>query len=411
MVSKSSDQEVITLTTSEGETVYASSRTWEELMIPESIERNLMLKGWTHPTLIQGTAIPIINNGKNIIAQSKNGTGKTGTFVIGSLSRVNPEIKALQVICLSHTRELNQQNFAVFQEIANNIGVDVCLVQKGDVNLPHCQVLCGTHGTIKRVIRGNDLSHVKCIVYDEADFMFSHEDNLKTISAIRSQMPSAQQLLFSATFPAQVWQFVNQNIQNPFQIKIEKQEDLTLDNVGQYVIQCRKQEKFEVVHEIIRKSDLRCCIIFINTKKYLDSLFQFLTQKGNKVFIVASGTVSEEDRDKILDKVRKGEVNVLLATNLLSRGIDLRNVNLVINLDPPTGPNKEPDPVTYLHRVGRTGRYGRGGIAINIVSDPMSQQVFAQIQEHYTQRFEAITVDDLSEKLQQVNKDYEVSEI
>lgn len=120
------------------------------------------------------------------------------------------------------------------------------------------------------------------------------------------------------------------------------------------------------------KAPLKCCIIFINTKDYLDSLHKYLSDQGYISHVIAGGRVDDAVRDRIIDKIRRGEVKVLLTTNVLARGVDFRMVNIVINLDPPGRSIRntfEPDPVTYLHRVGRTGRYGRKGIALNIVTD------------------------------------------
>jgi ATP-dependent RNA helicase DDX19/DBP5 len=169
--------------------------------------------------------------------------------------------------------------------------------------------------------------------------------------------------------------------------------------------------KFEVVYEILRSIDLRCCIIFINTKDYLKRLEEYLTKAGYKVSIIASGIVEDKERDAIIEKVRDGQVKVLLTTDVLSRGVDFRLVNVVINLDPPLrrdDTERRADPMSYLHRIGRTGRYGRRGIAVNIVSDKLSQNAYMEIQEYFNRKIKSIEIGKLSEEVQKVNADYDI---
>jgi ATP-dependent RNA helicase DDX19/DBP5 len=417
---KGSAASCIYLTTEEGETFYASNKTWPELMVMPEIIENLENKGWNYPTLIQGAAIPIILSGGNLIAQSKNGTGKTGAFVVGVLSRIDPYMGALQAICFSHTRELNQQNYAVFSDLAKGTGINVGIVEKGDREIPTCHVLCGTVGTLTNLIRDPSVGRmVKSLIYDEADFLFEQKDTVSRLVKMKKNIAPCQQLLFSATFSQNVWKFIQSDIPSATSIRIEKEEDLNLDNVDQFVIQCEHEKKFQMLSDILKKcSSIKSCIVFINTKNYLDRVYDFLTNQGVKVLVVAAGRVEDDVRDEIIQKMREGKVRVLLTTDVLSRGVDFRLVNLVINLDPPYifNPNREQrgpreaDPVTYLHRVGRTGRYGRRGIAVNLVSDHHSQQAYISIQNHYGTDFRSADVDEISEFVEKQVSDYQEAE-
>lgn len=411
MVSRSADEDVILLKTEEGETVYSSSKTWDQLGLTPEIQHAIELRNWVTPTLIQGITISLIMQGHNVAAQSKNGSGKTGSFVIATLCKIDKNNPGLQALCISHTRELSQQNFSVFETLARETGIKIGQCEKGS-GVPKCQILCLTFGSLRNISRNpSNLRDVKILIYDECDFLFTNDDSRNIILHTQSALPSAQKILFSATFPQSVWDLVQTHIENAKVVRIEKKEDLSLDNIDQFVMQCEHNKKFDTVLEVLRSVELRCCIVFINTKSYLKQLEAFLDTSGYKVSIIASGLVEDKDREAIIEKVREGQVKVLLTTDLLSRGVDFRLVNVVINLDPPftrEGETRLPDPATYLHRVGRTGRYGRRGIAINIVSDHQSQQAYLKIMEFYNTKIPPITIEKLAEAVQKVNSDYDI---
>lgn len=404
-------EDIILLKTAEGESVYSSSKTWDQLSLSPEILHSIELKNWITPTLIQGITISLIISGQNLAAQSKNGSGKTGSFVIGTLSRIDKNDPNLQAICVSHTRELTQQNYSVFAEFARDTGINVGQCEKGSA-APKCQVLCLTFGTLRNISRNaNFIKSVKILIYDECDFLLINDESRNIILTTQRSLPEAQKILFSATFSDKVWKFVEENIENAKVVRIEKKEDLSLDNIDQFVLQCEHRMKFEVVFEILRSIDLRCCIIFINTKDYLKRLEEYLTKAGYKVSIIASGIVEDKERDAIIEKVRDGQVKVLLTTDVLSRGVDFRLVNVVINLDPPLrrdDTERRADPMSYLHRIGRTGRYGRRGIAVNIVSDKLSQNAYMEIQEYFNRKIKSIEIGKLSEEVQKVNADYDI---
>ena len=405
-------EDIILLKTEEGESVYSSSKTWDQLNITPEVQRSIELKNWITPTQIQGITISLIISGQNVVAQSKNGSGKTGSFVIGTLCRIDKTNPGLQAICVSHTRELSQQNFLVFEQFARDSGIVIGQCEKG-AQPPKCQVLCLTFGTLRNFSRNpSNISQVKILVYDECDFLFGKDESRNIILHTQAALPDSQKLLFSATFSDTVWGFVEQYIQNAVKIRIEKKEDLNLDNIDQFVLSCDHSKKFETVLDVLKNIELRCCIIFINTKDYLQRLEKYLSASGYKVSIVASGIVGDKEREEVINKVREGQVKVLLTTDVLSRGVDFRFVNVVINLDPPllreNNQTKAADPVTYLHRVGRTGRYGRRGVAINVVSDTLSQKAYMAIQEYFNKQIEQITVERLAEAVRKVNSDYDI---
>lgn len=414
-------QEVITLNAEEGETVYASKKSWEDFDIPEGILSNIRRLGWVQPTLIQSVSLgPIKLNKRNLVAQSKNGTGKTGAFVIGSLTGAMPDFEALQIICLSNTRELNRQNHAVFMELTRDTPFRVGVAEAGVQELPRCHVLCATIGSLGNVIRikvkteeakhsrERLLQEVKVFIVDEADTMFESTDTLEVVKKIMRELPAAcQKLLFSATYTDNVREFIGECITNAITIKVERVEDLNLDNVKQFVMQCEQSNKFNTVLEIIRQVLMKTCIIFVNTKNFATMLQTFLRERGHTVEVFAGGLKTNEERDAILERLKRGEIKILISTNVLSRGVDIRMVNLVINLDIPfkheTG---EADHVTYLHRIGRTGRYGRKGIAVNVISDTRSQQGLMVIQRVYQSEIKSVTVEELTKEVASTEDDY-----
>ncbi|OMJ76590.1 hypothetical protein SteCoe_23999 [Stentor coeruleus] len=402
--------DVIHINNGEADSVYSSEGTWDDLMLKPKLLENIQKINWATPTKIQSLTVLLITQGRNIAAQSKNGTGKTGAFVIGALNRIDKDFAALQVVCISHTRELNQQNFNVFTTLAENTGIIVGIIKKGDREVPKCHVLCGTQGTLVNIFRANQnvIRDLRMFIYDECDILLTHPGNLESITTLRSCVPNAQQILFSATFTEKVWEFITINIQNPTTIRIEKVEDLNLDNVDQFLLECEEHEKETKIYEVISSVSLKTCIVFLNTKRHLDSLHEFLTSKGYKVHVIAADRMTEEVRDQVIEKVRRGEVKVLLTTNLLARGVDLRHINMVINAEPPEGEKRVVDYHTYLHRVGRTGRFGRRGVVVNIVSDQRSRQNYKDIEAYFRKPFLKADLDAIASTLEQVNEDYSI---
>jgi Superfamily II DNA and RNA helicases len=183
---------------------------------------------------------------------------------------------------------------------------------------------------------------------------------------------------------------------------------LTLDNVDQFLLECEDRGRNDLLLEIIRKVSIKTCLMFLNSKSELDSTHQFLTSKGYKAHVLAADRTSDEVREEIIEKVRRGEVKVLLTTNLLSRGVDLRHINIVINTNPPIGEGRTVDFHTYLHRVGRTGRFGRRGVAVNIASSPAIRELYAQIERYFNKPFLIGSIDEIAASLEKVNEDYSI---
>ncbi len=315
------------------------------------------------PTEIQNKAIPIGLEGKDILAKSQTGTGKTLAFMLPILERIKTE-NHVQALIICPTRELSIQ---VFNEIKKYIKYfeDISTLavyggQRIDEQIKQLrkkpQIIVATPGRLidhlqRRTIR---LSEVETVVLDEADEMISigFKEELETIL---EYLPKARQtLFFSATFPSKVKTLAKNYLNNPVQIE-QKVKHETVSAIDQYYIEMRDSDKIEVVKRLIMKHNL-LSIVFCNTKKKVDQVVLELQQAG----IIAEalhGDLSQQMRDNVMKKLRKGILQVLVATDVAARGIDVENIGVVYNLDLPD------DFEYYVHRIGRTGRAGKTGIS------------------------------------------------
>jgi len=319
--------------------------------------------------------------------------------------------KKPQAICLVPTRELAIQIFEVIKNMAKFTTLDIGLVvpQQEFPTKIQSQILVGTPGRFTDVIKKNVLpvNGIKVIVLDEADEMIEQEKggnynkynphdkrNQKNIQGglgeqtvalikIIQRMAKPQILLFSATFADPVRLFAERLVPKPYyNIKLEKKE-LTLEGIKQYFINCNSAEKrFEVLDKIYEYVTLGQSIIFVNKKDDAEQLAAAMENKGHKVAVIHGGKQPQE-RDSIIKDYKSSKSRVLISTNLLARGIDILTVMMVINYDLPLTEKGEPDPSTYLHRIGRSGRFGRKGIAINFVFNDKNKAQLSEISKFF----------------------------
>jgi len=353
------------------ETIELSELSFDQLEIKENILRGIYAYGFEKPSLIQHKAIPTLMKGKDVIAQAQSGTGKTGAFSIGSLSRVDEGLKDSQVIILSPTRELADQTFKVIQELSSYTKITSCKViggtrvQEGIQDLrklPH--VIVGTPGRVLDMLQKKHIftQHIKTFIIDEADEMLS-QGFKELIHDIFNFIPKTTQVgLFSATFPDDLVELSKQFMNDPEEILVKK-ESLTLEGISQYYINVKHHQwKYDVLTDIYNTINIAQCIIYINSKARLNQIYQALVDDNFPVGMI-HGDLMTQEREQVMNQFRQGEIRILLSTDLLSRGIDIQQLSLVINYDLPI--QKE----TYIHRIGRSGRYGRKGVAINFVTD------------------------------------------
>ncbi|KAF8362140.1 ddx-19 [Pristionchus pacificus] len=353
----------------------------------------------------------------NMIAQSQSGTGKTAAFLLSMLSRVVVDDKFPQCICLAPTYELAMQIGEVVSkltkfmpEITIHYAVKGVKVTRGQKLTD--QFVIGTPGKmLDYVTKLNmfDISKVICLVLDEADVMMSqqgHQDlTIRIYAEIERASPSVQTLLFSATYDQTVMEFANKIVKNAVSVTLSKKEQ-TLPNIKQYYVECLNREaKYEAVVNLYSGLTIASAIIFCHTRQSATWVADRMKEKGHEVGVL-HGDLSVEDRAKSIQQFKDGVFKVLVTTNVCARGIDVSQVTVVINYDPPVHFNNllEPDYETYLHRIGRTGRFGKAGIAINFVDSRDSLYIVKKIEAHFEKEITKLDPSDM-EQLEAIDKD------
>jgi ATP-dependent RNA helicase DDX19/DBP5 len=371
-----------------------------KLGLPESLIKGLYEMNFTKPSKIQAISLPKIWANRNLLAQSHNGTGKTACFVLGMLRIADARVKKPQALCICPTRELAKQiaeethRMGKYMLLESGMTVKCILkeerYEKG-ATMPD-QIVIGTPGKIWTLIslRVLDTAAIKVFVLDEADEMLTagHGDNTKRI---RKVMPKQlQTLFFSATWKEETVKFANSlkgsgGEASWAQVTIKRQHIFN-DQVKQYYLECNGfKEKEERLGELLSLIDAGQIIVFVNTRDSVESLTRRLTADGHSVSSI-HGKMEERARDKALKDFHDAASKILIATNVLSRGIDVPAVTLVVQYDMPVMFGGMYDPECFLHRVGRTGRFGRKGVALNLIENKKELRVLNDIQDYYERR-------------------------
>ena len=344
---------------------------FEDLNLKESILRGIYGYGYEKPSSIQKKAIQPVIDGRDIIAQAQSGTGKTATFSISVLQNIDESLNETQAVILCHTRELALQvqnviqNLAKYMKVHFNLSVGGTMVQENISELlknPH--VVIGTPGRVLDMINKKALNtrFLKMLVIDEADEMLSKIFSNQIYDIFRFLPNNIQVGLFSATMTEEFFKLTKCFMRNPVTILV-KNEELTLEGIKQYYINLEKSDfKFDTLCDIYETCSVNQTMIYCNSRKIVDELFNNLT-KNNFAVAYIHGDMTQNERNQIMEEFRNGNSRVLISTDLLSRGIDIQQISLVINYDIPS--NIE----CYIHRIGRSGRYGRKGTAINFVTN------------------------------------------
>uniref|UniRef100_A0A1A9WF90 RNA helicase n=1 Tax=Glossina brevipalpis TaxID=37001 RepID=A0A1A9WF90_9MUSC len=384
-----------------------SVKTFEQMPLKAEILKGIYDMGFNRPSKIQETVLPFLlaDPPQNIIAQSQSGTGKTAAFVITMLSRVDTKLMHPQVICLSPTYELAVQTGEVAAKIARfypDIKLKYAVrgesVEDGNKVVEH--VIFGTPGKVldwglrSCVI---DLEKIRVFVLDEADIMIAVQGHYDKCIRIRKKLlGNCQMLFFSATYEDDVMDFAKYIVPKVNIIRLRREEEL-LDNIKQYYVRCRSaQEKYEAIQNIYGSITIGQTIVFCHTRRTAEWLTNRMTLDGHAVALL-SGDLSVDERLEMLDRFRMGLEMVLITTNVLSRGIDVEQVTLVVNFDLPMTTTGEVDCETYLHRIGRAGRFGRNGIAINLIDCDKAMVHCRAIECHFKRNIKELIVDDTEE--------------
>jgi len=343
---------------------------FDDMELKPELLRGIYAYGFERPSAIQARAVVPVIKGHDVIAQAQSGTGKTATYSIAILQRIDPSIKNVQALILAPTRELAQQIQKVVIALGDymNIYCHACI---GGTNVREdmgklnegCQVVVGTPGRVYDMInrRAFKTDHLKMFCLDEADEMLSRgfKDQMYEIFQLLPQ--DTQVNLLSATMPTDVLEVTKKFMRDPVRILV-KRDELTLEGIKQFYIAVDKEEwKLDTLCDLYETVTITQAVIFCNTRRKVD----WLTDKLHaREFTVSAmhGDMEQGQREVIMREFRSGSSRVLITTDLLARGIDVQQVSLVINYDLPS--NRE----NYIHRSGRGGRFGRKGVAINFVT-------------------------------------------
>jgi translation initiation factor 4A len=343
---------------------------FDAMKLREELLRGIYAYGFEKPSAIQQRAIVPILMRRDCIAQAQSGTGKTATFSISALQIIDPSLKQTQALILAPTRELALQIHKVAVALGDYLNIS-CHACVGGTNIREdisrlsagAQVVVGTPGRVLDMINRGALktSGILVFVLDEADEMLSRGFKDQIYQVFRTLPTTVQVVLSSATMPTDVLEVTQKFMRDPIRILVKKDE-LTLEGIKQFSVAVDREEwKLDTLCDLYETLTISQAVIFCNTRRKVD----WLTEKmRGRDFTVSAmhGEMDQKERDIIMREFRSGSSRVLITTDLLSRGIDVQQVSLVINYDLPT--NKE----SYIHRIGRSGRFGRKGVAINFVT-------------------------------------------
>jgi ATP-dependent RNA helicase len=357
---------------------------FEDMGLKDDLLRGIYDFGFESPSAIQQRAIKPVLTGKDVIAQAQSGTGKTATFSISTLQRVDSKLRETQAIILSPTRELASQIQRVILSIGSSMSVDChcCVggksigedIKKLDSGV---QIVSGTPGRVYDMLRRGNLrvKEIKMLVLDEADEMLSKGFKNQIYDIYRYLPRTTQVVLVSATLPRDVLEMTRNFMTDPVRILV-KRDELSLDGIKQFFISVEKEEwKFDTLCDLYDTLVITQAVIFCNHKNKVDELTKKML-KAHFTVVSMHGDMPQEEREEIMKQFRSGESRVLITTDLWARGIDVSQVSLVINFDIPS--NRE----NYIHRIGRSGRFGRKGVAINFVKTE-EIGLLREIEQHY----------------------------
>jgi len=359
---------------------------FDEMNLKDDLLRSVYAYGFEKPSAIQQRAIVPLYKGGDVIAQAQSGTGKTATFCIGILQKIDDNNNDCQAVVLAPTRELAKQIHKVVTDLSkymNMVNPYLCVGGQSVMedmrelqNGTH-KIVVGTPGRIydminRDAINTNDL-HI--LILDEADEMLSRGFKEQIYNIFQTIPENVQVGLFSATMPEEMLEISKKFLRNPVRILVKK-EQLTLEGIQQFYLMIDKDEwKFEALCELYDQMNVGQSIVYCNKKQRVEDLAKAMIKNDFQVAYMHGG-MDQDERTRVMNGFRHSESRVLITTDLLARGIDVQGVNVVINFDIPHVREN------YIHRIGRSGRYGRKGVALNFVTPRESEQLEA-IESHY----------------------------
>lgn len=373
------------MNTNNSEFINKTIDNWEDLSLSNNLLRGIYAYGFENPSPIQKQGIYPILNKKDIIAQAQSGTGKTGCFAVASLSLIDLSNLSSQILILAPTRELAIQINNVIKSIGTfmknlktqlligGISVDQCINELREN--PH--IVVGCPGRVYDMFRRKELKadQLKCIILDEADEMLSSGFKEQIYNIFQFMPTDIQVGLFSATLQPELLMITDKFMRDPVKILI-KSEALTLEGINQYYIALEDDAgKYECIKDLFETFSISQCIIYCNSIKRVEDLYAEMIKDNFPVGQLHSNMDKQERTDNF-NEFKSGKVRVLISSNVTARGIDIQQVSTIVNFDIPNCV------ATYLHRIGRSGRWGRKGIGINFVTKRDIKSM-KEIEQHY----------------------------
>ena len=347
-------------------------QTFAELGISDDVLDSLKKMGFEAPTAIQAQTIPLLLNGHDVLGQAQTGTGKTAAFAIPAIEKTDPKLNEIQVLIQCPTRELAIQVTGEIQKLSAHTGGLRVVPVYGGQHISHqikainrgAQIIVGTPGrTIDHLKRGTlNLNHLNMVIFDEADEMLNmgFREDMEEILTYKQQDRRVQMLMFSATVPKPIREIMKRFMVDPVSITIER-SPVTTPDIRQFVLEIRDSVRVEAIGRLMDVNNYKLGLIFCNTKVATEEVSAQLQSRGYSIEIL-NGDLSQAQRDKVMQKFRGGQLDLLIATDVAARGIDVDDVDVVFNYDIPQ------DPEQYVHRIGRTGRAGKSGTAYTFAS-------------------------------------------
>jgi len=369
---------------------------WEQLDLEVNLLRGIFAYGFEKPSPIQQKAIKPIMMGKDIVAQAQSGTGKTATFTIGALANIDLLNNSTQVLVLSPTKELTIQTAKVFESLGSMMdGLRIQTFYGGSAieensgfqnkNLPH--VICGCPGRVYDMMRREKIASqkIKLVILDEADEMLSDGFKEQVYNIFQYFNTNIQVALFSATLPNSMYGIINKIMRNPIKISV-KRDMLTLEGIQQFFVAVDDdRQKYLTLKDLFSFLSVSQCIIYCNSVKRVQDLYEAMREDEFPVCRIHSN-MDKSERFSSFNEFKLGKSRVLISSNVTARGIDIQQVSIVINFDLPKCVN------TYLHRIGRSGRWGRKGAGINFITRRDIIKL-REIESHYSTQIKELPSD------------------
>ena len=361
---------------------YSNAKTFEDLNLKKDLLRGIYANGWTTPSDIQKYSIIAISSNSDVLIQSQSGMGKTGAFSIGVLNKIQPENPSVQAIIILNTRELAQQVYEVVQLLSEYMKINIVLLTGGQGQgqelketkrqrklLYHdrATIFIGTPGKLGSLLERKEFTqqpiNLRMFVIDEFDVTLetNFSESIEKIWKYGNMDIDTQLITVSATIKKHVMDMLNRTFKKDTIRITLNNDDVMLDGINHFYVNCENEYKFDTIMDLNNTLINAQTIIFVNSKKECQKLYQKLIDQRFTVSQI-NGQLSQEERNKIMNDFRNNNIRTLISTGMLSRGIDVNTVSLVINYELPTDVNE------YIHRIGRSGRYGKKGLAISLVS-------------------------------------------